>query len=121
MRIMVSGARYDREGFPPINRNFIFDYLSMMHKWKPITEICQGGCSGVDVICEKWAISQGVRVVQIPYPYEKWMWTKTFWAEGRVKGYKPDLVLIFPGRSSVAEMKRLADEAGVMYLEVSYA
>lgn len=120
MRIMVSGSRYDRPGITPINRNFILRYLDNIHSKDRITEICQGGYSGVDVICEKWARANGVPVCQIPYPYEKWEWKHGRWAAGRVKGYMPDLILIFPGRSSVAKMTELALEAGVFYLEVDY-
>lgn len=61
MIIVVTGGRDFND------RTAVFSALGLLHKQFPITELIEGGASGVDNLCKQWAQLHGIHVRYINY------------------------------------------------------
>lgn len=99
MRVLVCGGRNFKS---PAQ---VFRELDKLHAETPITELMQGGATGVDQFAKEWAASKPdiKRYVCIPD------WAKYGRAAGPIRNkrmleWKPDLVIAFEGGSGTANM-----------------
>lgn len=112
MRILVCGGRdYD-------DRKALFRALDALLAEVPVELVIHGAARGADTLAGQWAIERNIPVM--PFP-AKW---KTFGnAAGPIRNQemlddgKPDGVVVFPGGTGTADMKRKAEKAGLRIWE----
>lgn len=119
MRMLITGGRdWCRE---ERNRKFVESELSRI---KPESMIVgndgrQSYKFGVDAIAWQWAMKKGVPCAVI-FP----AWDTFFLTAGPIRNgwmllYGPELVVAFPGGKGTKDMKRQAEAAGVVVLELA--
>lgn len=64
MRLLVTGSR----DWPENESDYIYRILNMYHLTTPITDLIEGGASGVDTIAAKWARFKGIYKDENHYP-----------------------------------------------------
>lgn len=90
MRVIVCGGRNFN------NRDFIWRKLDEILEIEGITEIAQGGCSGVDWSSKSWSLNRGVPMQEFPAE-----WDKYGFVAGPIRNremfdeFKPDCVIAF--------------------------
>lgn len=111
MRVIVCGGR----DYP--SPAHIFAALDDIAAERGITEIMQGGATGVDQFARDWAAYRGVK---------RWVckadWTKHGKAAGPIRNQRmlewaPDALIAFPGGKGTADMISRAKAAGVEVIE----
>lgn len=116
MKVIVTGGRdFD-------NGQLIYRELDRLG----ITSMATGGCDGVDVIAEQWAL--GNRKMGIPPRAEYRTYQADWKTHGKAAGpirnqqmldeFKPDAVVAFPGGRGTADMVRRAEKAGVKVIHL---
>lgn len=116
MRVIVCGGRDFTDG------QLIYRELDGLG----ITSLAAGGCDGVDIIAEQWAL--GNRKMGVAPRAEYRCFPADWKANGKAAGpirnqqmldeFKPDAVVAFPGGRGTADMVRRATKAGVRVIEV---
>jgi hypothetical protein len=107
MELIVSGSRYG------VSKEWLEQVLSAVHEGKPIDVLITGGCSGVDIQAEQWALSKHVPVLTY-----KADWTSYGRAAGPIRNrqmlklHPEATVLLFPGGDGTSNMRRSAVERG---------
>jgi hypothetical protein len=113
MRVIVCGGR-DFRSPAQVHRA-----LDDIHAKTPITELMQGGATGVDEFAKGWAATKK--------DVQRWVCKADWEKHGRAAGpkrnarmleWKPDAVIAFPGGRGTANMVSLAKAAGVKVIEV---
>lgn len=109
MRLLVCGGRDYR------NHGEVWRALNHIHTRTPINVMIEGGASGADRWCAKWAAGQhGVEVETFTAN-----WTRDGKAAGPIRNQrmidegKPDALLAFPGGRGTADMLRRARTAKI--------
>jgi hypothetical protein len=112
MKIIVCGGR----DYP--SPAHVFVALDSLHAARHISELMQGGATGVDQFARDWAASRGIK---------RWV-CKADWAthknaagpirNQRMLEWMPDAVVAFPGGKGTADMVRRARAAGVEIIEI---
>jgi ABC-type sugar transport system substrate-binding protein len=109
MKVFVCG------GAACTNKLAVFETLNELAKGMAVTEIHHGGWRGVDSFAEEWAEAAGVTTVVHPAKFD------TFPTRQRRKvralaifqDYKPDLLIMFPGRMWSKDMAQWAKGCGI--------
>lgn len=105
MRVLITGGRD-------------FSNSSALHKVLDqinITEMCEGGAKGADLLAAKYAV-----VKNIPCKTYLANWSEYGKAAGMIRNkemledFKPDMVVAFPGGLGTNGMIKLARKAGVL-------
>jgi hypothetical protein len=115
MRVLVCGGRDYRD------HGAVWQALGAIHTRTPIDVLIEGGATGADRWCAKWANCQH-GVDTLTYPAN---WNKDGRAAGPIRNQrmldegKPDLVVAFPGGRGTADMVRRAKAAGVEVREIT--
>ena len=83
----------------------------------PIREVVSGKCSGADRGGEKWAKAKGIPIVEMP---AKWR-TEGRRAAGPIRNRRmaeyAEAVVLFPGGSGTASMRKEATKRGLVIFE----
>lgn len=115
MRLLVCGGRDYRD------HGTVWQALGNIHARTPIDVLIEGGATGADRWCAKWASCQhGVET--LTYPAN---WNKDGRAAGPIRNQrmldegKPDLLVAFPGGRGTADMVRRAKAAGVRVVDAT--
>ena len=112
MRVLVCGGR------DYTDRDFVWRYLSELHRHNQFTELVHGDATGADTLAGGWAKHNGIKVTAVPADWK---------GKGKAAGYlrnkamlelKPDMVVAFPGGRGTENMVRLAKGAGVNTLVI---
>lgn len=82
------------------------------------TLIVHGGCSGADLLADKWAKEKNVPVKEYPYIRELGKAGGPVRNQQMLDEEKPDLVVAFPGGNGTRDMINKARKAGVKVVEV---
>lgn len=95
----------------------IGEVLTALNHKHGITLLIHGDCSGADRLAERWAHYEGVNYAKVPA-----LWHRHGKAAGPMRNavmlrMRPDVVVAFPGGRGTANMKQLADDAGVRVWE----
>jgi hypothetical protein len=112
MRVLVCGGR----DFSDTVR--VYRALDELKRHNVIDAVIEGDARGADRIAGYWARKN--RIDNIKFPAD---WDKDGRAAGPIRNErmlregKPNLVLAFPGGKGTANMKRLAEQAGVPVVE----
>lgn len=100
MKLIVCGGRDFAK------RDFVFDRLTRIHSLWNVTEVLQGGATGVDALAKEWAEQRGIPCTTVPANSEM---TKM-----------GDLCAVFPGGKGTADMHTKARKAALhvfVYIE----
>jgi YspA, cpYpsA-related SLOG family len=112
MKVIVCGGR----DYP--SPSHVFAGLDDLHAERPISELMQGGATGVDQFARDWAIYNGVK---------RWVCHADWKTHGKAAGpmrnqrmleWKPDVVVAFPGGRGTADMVRRARDTGIEVIEL---
>lgn len=124
MRILVCGGRafadYNKlvkailSVLPSVDDNDVATWLLPSD-----TVIIHGCAQGADLMADRWAISNGVRIEEFPAD-----WVKHGRAAGPIRNQqmidegKPDIVIAAPGGAGTADMVRRAKAVGIKVIEL---
>jgi hypothetical protein len=92
----------------------IYNALDYYHSINPFSLIIQGGAAGADYLAKQWAISRGVKHLEI-----RAEWKRYGRMAGAVRNQKmindtnPCVVIAFPGGSGTADMVKRAKLCGI--------
>lgn len=114
MRVIVCGGRDYKE-------DVYFDHvMNILDGWfLGNTEVAHGGCSGADELAHEWAMDHCKKEKEYLAS-----WREHGNAAGPIRnahmlsGFKPDMVVAFPGGKGTADMVKKAQAAGVTVLLV---
>ena len=111
MKVIVAGGRDYNE------REYLWRALDRIKDTWGITEVIHGNAYGADTMASEWAKSRGVK--QTPFTAN--------WKEfGKGAGPKrneqmacqnPDMVILFPGGTGTADMRKRAQDHKIIILE----
>jgi hypothetical protein len=109
MRVIVCGGR-DR--ISVADREMVWRRLSQFHKAYPITELMQGGASGVDRHAAEWGFEHPDMIVRT-FAAD---WTAHGRAAGPIRNQamfdrQPNAIIVFPGGNGTANMTAIAERA----------
>lgn len=112
MRVLVCGGRDYQD------RDAVWAVLDSIHEATPIEMIYEGGARGADALAAQWAHARDV-----PRKTISARWDVHGKAAGPIRnqemiGYKPDLVLAFPGGRGTADMVQRAEAAGIQVRKI---
>jgi hypothetical protein len=108
MKVVVCGGRDYH------NAALIWRTLDRLHKETPFTDLMQGGARGADKHAKEWAATNP--------EIKRWVcraqWDRDGKAAGPIRnskmvGWKPDLVIAFPGGKGTDDMVKKALLAGI--------
>lgn len=107
MKVIVCGGRNFRS---PAQ---VWRGLDEVHAERPITQLMQGGATGVDTFAKEWAATKP-EIIRYVCGAD---WEKHGRAAGPIRNKRmlewgPDLVIAFPGGAGTANMVKQAKEAG---------
>jgi hypothetical protein len=97
----------------------VWSNLDVLHHFRGIRLLIEGGAAGADLLASQWATANNV-------PSKRFAadWKKHGRAAGPIRNRqmldegKPDLVVAFPGGRGTADMVRAAQEAGIEVMDV---
>ncbi len=107
-KVLVCGGR------DYLETEHVYTVLDQIHHASPISELIQGGAMGADSLARAWARDRKVDSTTVEAD-----WIKHGKAAGPIRnqymldGYKPDMVVAFPGGRGTADMTRRAKAAGI--------
>ena len=124
MIIVVTGGRDFND------RAAVFLALGILHKQFPVTELIEGGASGVDNLCKQWAQLHGIPVRSYPAAWDDLTVPGAVVKQGKhgpynaVAGHqrnqamlegepRPTYGVVFPGGRGTADMHRRMLKAGL--------
>lgn len=124
MIIVVTGGRDFND------RTAVFLALGILHKQFPITELIEGGASGVDNLCKQWAQLHGIPVRSCPAAWDDLTVPGAVVKQGKHGAYnavaghqrnqamlegkpRPTYGVVFPGGRGTADMHRRMLKAGL--------
>lgn len=124
MIIVVTGGRDFND------RAAVFLALGLLHKQFPITELIEGGASGVDNLCKQWAQLHGIPVRSCQAAWDDLTVPGAVVKQGKHGGYnavaghqrnqamlegepRPTYGVVFPGGRGTADMHRRMLKAGL--------
>lgn len=113
IRVIVCGGRDFADW------RFVETTLGKLHAERPIRHLFHGNARGADSLAATWAkLHRDVSCHACPAN-----WARDGKAAGLIRnkqmlGFKPDLVVAFPGGKGTAHMVKIAKAAGVEVLEV---
>lgn len=91
--------------------------LDAIHVGTPITELMQGGATGVDTFAREWAATKpGILRYVCRADWDQYGRAAGPIRNKRMLEWGPKMVISFPGGAGTADMVRQATEAGVMVL-----
>jgi len=111
MRIIVCGGR----SFS--NVAYVHTMLWNLHAQTPITELMQGGATGVDAMARTWAKAAGIKRYVCHAEWATHGKAAGPKRNARMLEWKPDAVVAFPGGRGTANMVAQARTAGVRVIE----
>ena len=124
MIIVVTGGRDFND------RTAVFSALEILHKQFPITELIEGGASGVDNLCKQWAQLHSIPVRSCPAAWDDLTVPGAVVKQGKHGAYnavaghqrnqamlesepRPTYGVVFPGGRGTADMHRRMLKAGL--------
>ena len=115
MRVIVCGGRNFN------NREFVWRHLDSFVEENSITELAQGGASGVDWLAKSWSLNRGV-----PMQEFRADWDTYGYAAGPIRNkqmlesFKPDCVIAFCYGSGkgTRNMINLAESQGYRVIKI---
>lgn len=124
MIIVVTGGRDFND------RTAVFSALGLLHKQFPVTELIEGGASGVDNLCKQWAQLHGIPVRSCPAAWDDLTVPGAVVKQGKHGAYnavaghqrnqamlegepRPTYGVVFPGGRGTADMHRRMLKAGL--------
>lgn len=112
MKLIIAGGR----DYKPTAGDV--DLLDMLNKRFKITEVVSGGASGADAFGERWAEENGIKVE--PFPAD---WSFHGRKAGPLRNTKmaayADAVVLFPGGTGTADMRRQAKAFNLRIIDLS--
>jgi hypothetical protein len=111
VRVIVCGGRDFRS---PAQ---VWRALDKFHAERTITELMQGGATGVDQFARDWAAHNGIKRYVCRADWERYGRAAGPKRNARMLEWKPDMVIAFPGGRGTANMVKQASEAGVPVYE----
>lgn len=103
-------------------RNFrspaqVWRALDRFHEATPISELMQGGATGVDEFASQWAAHNGIKRYVCRADWDRYGRAAGPKRNARMLEWMPDLVIAFPGGPGTANMVKQARDAGVRVVD----
>ncbi len=97
----------------------VWQGLDRLHEATPITQLMQGGATGVDTFAKEWAVKHpGIQRFVCRADWDKHGRAAGPIRNARMLEWGPDAVVAFPGGRGTANMVKQATEAGVRVIHL---
>ncbi len=106
MKLIVCGGRDFTK------RDFVFDRLTRIYSLWNVTEVIQGGATGVDALAKEWAEQRGIPCTTVPAKWDEYG-PKAGPMRNSEMAKMGDLCAVFPGGKGTADMHTKARKAAL--------
>ena len=113
MRVIVCGGR----NFNDVQ--FVLTKLDEFHANHPITELIEGGATGVDAYASAWCAHKNIKHERVNAEWHIYKKSAGAIRNKAMLAMQPDMVIAFPGGPGTAHMKKIAYAEDIPVVEMN--